>query len=280
MLERPGHTEAGVDLCRLAGLRPAAVLCEIVTPDRRGMMRGADLVVFAREQGLPIISIADLVAHRRARIGAVERVSAATIPIEATEFQAACYRSTVDGVEHMAFTLGDVADGSDVLVRVHSECLTGDVFGSQRCDCGTQLAASLQLIRASGRGAVVYLRGQEGRGIGLGHKIAAYDLQQRLGLDTVDANLELGLPVDTRDYAVGARILLDLGVRRVRLITNNPDKSAALAEYGIEVSGRVALDARANAHNVTYLRTKRERMGHTIDLAPADPPTVHRAVIS
>ncbi len=269
VLERPGHTEAGIDLCRLAGLRPAAVLCEIVTPDRRGMMRGADLVAFARAQNLPIISIADLITHRRARTGSVERVSAASIPIGSVEFQASCYRSRADRVEHIAFALGDVADGSDVLVRVHSECLTGDVFGSQRCDCGTQLSESLQLIRATGRGVVVYLRGQEGRGIGLGHKIQAYDLQQRLGLDTVDANLELGLPVDTRDYAVGAQILLDLGVRRVRLITNNPDKSAALTGHGIEVTERVALDSRVNAHNVTYLRTKRERMGHAIDPVPA-----------
>jgi GTP cyclohydrolase II/3,4-dihydroxy 2-butanone 4-phosphate synthase/GTP cyclohydrolase II len=275
VLERPGHTEAGVDLCELAGLTPAAVLCEIVTPDRRGMMRGTDLVQFAAAHGLPVITIADLIAYRRCmpdtdRSGGappmVRRASETVIPVDGVDFRAVCY-STPDGQEHLAFALGDLGDlgdGANVLVRVHSECLTGDVFGSQRCDCGDQLTSALRAVTAAGQGVLVYLRGHEGRGIGLAQKIRAYELQQRLGLDTVDANLRLGLPVDDRDYAVGAHILADLGVRRVRLITNNPDKVAALEEHGLTVVERVRMDTRTNPHNVSYLRTKRERMGHSI----------------
>jgi 3,4-dihydroxy 2-butanone 4-phosphate synthase / GTP cyclohydrolase II len=274
VLERRGHTEAAVDLVRLAGLRPAALLCEIVTPDRRGMMKGSALTAFAREHQLPILSIAELVTFRQERTGCVERVSEATIPIEGKDFRAVCYRGDDDGSEHIAFVLGDVGDGGDVLVRVHSECLTGDVFGSQRCDCGSQLSASLALIRSQGRGVVVYLRGQEGRGIGLAHKLRAYDLQQRLGLDTVDANIALGLPVDARDYAIGAHVLIDLGVRRVRLITNNPDKQAALTRAGLTVVERVALEADLRPSTVTYLRTKQLRMGHAIDLRPFDDAPV------
>jgi 3,4-dihydroxy 2-butanone 4-phosphate synthase / GTP cyclohydrolase II len=270
VLERRGHTEAAVDLTRLAGLRPAALLCEIVTPDRRGMMRGPALAAFAEEHHLPILSIAELVAFRQQRTGRVERVSEATIPIDGVEFRAVCYRTGPLGPEHIALVLGDVADGGDVLTRLHSECLTGDIFGSQRCDCGTQLSTSLELIRAHGHGVVVYLRGQEGRGIGLGHKLRAYELQQRLGLDTVDANLALGLPVDVRDYAIGAHVLIDLGVRRVRLMTNNPDKQLALAAAGLTVVGRVALDADVTPHNVTYLRTKKDRMGHAIEFGSGD----------
>ena len=270
VLERRGHTEAAVDLARLAGLRPAALLCEIVTPDRRAMMRGPALTEFAEAHGLPILTIAELVAFRQERTGGVERVSEATIPIEGTDFRVICYRGQPGGPEHMALVLGDVADGGAVLTRVHSECLTGDVFGSQRCDCGTQLSSSLDLIRAHGCGVVVYVRGQEGRGIGLGNKLRAYELQQRLALDTVDANLALGLPVDVRDYSTAAHILLDLGVRTVRLMTNNPDKQDALDHAGVTVVGRVALDAAVTARNVTYLRTKKERMGHAIDLRARD----------
>jgi 3,4-dihydroxy 2-butanone 4-phosphate synthase / GTP cyclohydrolase II len=270
VLERRGHTEAAVDLVRLAGLRPAALLGEIVTPDRRGMMRDPALTAFAAEHGLPILSIADLVAFRHQRTSRVERLGEATIPIEGTEFRAICYRSEPDGPEHMALVLGDVADGGDVLTRIHSECLTGDVFESQRCDCRAQLSSSLELIRTRGRGVVVYLRGHEGRGIGLGQKLRAYELQQRCGLDTVDANLALGLPVDVRDYTTGAHVLRDLGVRKVRLITNNPDKQAAMADAGVVVVDRVALDAAVNASNITYLRTKKDRMGHTIDLRPRE----------
>jgi 3,4-dihydroxy 2-butanone 4-phosphate synthase / GTP cyclohydrolase II len=274
VLERRGHTEAATDLMRLAGLRPAAVICEIVTPDRRGMMRGQALAEFGNEHGLVVLSMADLVRFRSATTGCVRRISEATIPLDGTDFRAVCYQRSPAEAEHVALVLGDVADGGDVLARVHSECLTGDIFGSQRCDCGTQLSSSLELIRAQGRGVVVYLRGQEGRGIGLGHKLQAYELQERLGLDTVDANLALGLPVDARDYAVGAHILLDLGVRRIRLITNNPDKQAALAGAGVAVVGRVAVGASINSLNVTYLRTKQARMGHALDFHSCDAASV------
>ena len=270
VLERRGHTEAGVDLCRLAGLRPAALLCELVTADRCGMMRGAELFEFATAHEMPMISIAALAEYRRERTGLVQRVSEAALPARA-DFAAICYRSIDDGVEHIAMTLGPVGDGRDTVVRIHSECLTGDVFGSERCDCGAQLEASMDLIRRRGRGVLIYVRGHEGRGIGLGHKIRAYELQQRLGLDTVDANLRLGLPVDLRDYSVAAHILADLGVQRVQLITNNPDKQAALTEHGLTVVDRVPISTPASTHNVAYLRTKRDRMGHSIELAERSP---------
>lgn len=262
VLTRDGHTEAGVDLARLAGLRPAAAICEIAGADGT-MLRLPELVSFAREHGLAIISIEELIAYRRATEPTVRREAETRLPTAFGEFQAYGYRSTVDGVEHIALVQGDIGDGEDVLVRVHSECLTGDVFGSQRCDCGPQLHASLQRVTAEGRGVVVYLRGHEGRGIGLLSKLRAYELQE-LGRDTLDANLELGLPADARDYAAGARILTDLGVRSLRLMTNNPEKTAALVQHGLRVVGREPMHVQAGEHNLRYLRTKRDRMGHDL----------------
>jgi 3,4-dihydroxy 2-butanone 4-phosphate synthase / GTP cyclohydrolase II len=263
VLRRPGHTEAAVDLAQLAGLRPAGVLCELVNDDGT-MMRLAELTLFAKEHGLTLISIADLIAYRRRTEQQVEQVAAARLPTEYGLFTAYGYRSTVDGAEQIALVCGDLGDGTDVLVRVHSECLTGDVFGSLRCDCGPQLQAALRRVAQEGRGVVLYLRGHEGRGIGLLPKLQAYQLQDQ-GSDTVDANLLLGLPADARDYGTGAQILYDLGVRTMRLLTNNPDKRAGLEGYGLEVVGRVPLPVRPHPENVRYLRTKRDRMGHLLD---------------
>jgi 3,4-dihydroxy 2-butanone 4-phosphate synthase/GTP cyclohydrolase II len=262
VLTRPGHTEAAVDLARLAGLRPAGAIVEIAGEDGR-MLRLPELIPFARKHGLTIISIADLIAHRRSEQSAVRREAQVYLPTAHGTFTAYGYRSVADGVEHVALVHGDLGDGEDVLVRVHSECLTGDVFASARCDCGPQLEASLQRIQAEGRGVVVYLRGHEGRGIGLMSKLRAYELQER-GRDTLDANLELGLPADARDYAAGARILADLGVRSVRLMTNNPDKTDALLRHGLRVTGREPMPVQACEHNIRYLRTKRDRMGHDL----------------
>ncbi|MBJ6617506.1 bifunctional 3,4-dihydroxy-2-butanone-4-phosphate synthase/GTP cyclohydrolase II [Streptomyces sp. I4(2020)] len=270
VLERDGHTEAAVDLARLAGLRPAGAIVEIAGEDGR-MLRLPELVPFARKHGLSIISIEDLIAYRRGSEPTVRREAEVRLPTAHGTFTAHGFRSTVDGVEHVALVHGDLGDGTDVLVRMHSECLTGDVFGSQRCDCGPQLDASLDRIQEEGRGVVVYLRGHEGRGIGLMSKLRAYELQER-GRDTLDANLELGLPADARDYAAGAQILADLGVRSVRLMTNNPDKSDALARHGIDVVRREPMPVTASEHNLPYLRTKRDRMGH--DLPWLDTPTV------
>ncbi|MEV5268459.1 bifunctional 3,4-dihydroxy-2-butanone-4-phosphate synthase/GTP cyclohydrolase II [Streptomyces werraensis] len=270
VLERDGHTEAAVDLASLAGLRPAGAIVEIAGEDGR-MLRLPELVPFARKHGLSIISIEDLIAYRRGSEPTVRREAEVRLPTAHGTFTAYGFRSTVDGVEHVALVHGDLGDGADVLVRMHSECLTGDVFGSQRCDCGPQLDASLDRIQAEGRGVVVYLRGHEGRGIGLMSKLRAYELQER-GRDTLDANLELGLPADARDYAAGAQILADLGVRSVRLMTNNPDKSDALARHGIDVVRREPMPVTASEHNLRYLRTKRDRMGH--DLPWLDTPTV------
>ncbi|GGQ81262.1 bifunctional 3,4-dihydroxy-2-butanone-4-phosphate synthase/GTP cyclohydrolase II [Streptomyces althioticus] len=270
VLERDGHTEAAVDLARLAGLRPAGAIVEIAGEDGR-MLRLPELVPFARKHGLSIISIEDLIAYRRGSEPTVRREAEVRLPTAHGTFTAYGFRSTVDGVEHVALVHGDLGDGADVLVRMHSECLTGDVFGSQRCDCGPQLDASLDRIQEEGRGVVVYLRGHEGRGIGLMSKLRAYELQER-GRDTLDANLELGLPADARDYAAGAQILADLGVRSVRLMTNNPDKSDALARHGIDVVRREPMPVTASEHNLRYLRTKRDRMGH--DLPWLDTPTV------
>ncbi|WP_030420888.1 bifunctional 3,4-dihydroxy-2-butanone-4-phosphate synthase/GTP cyclohydrolase II [Streptomyces sp. SCSIO 75703] len=270
VLARDGHTEAAVDLARLAGLRPAGAIVEIAGEDGR-MLRLPELVPFARKHGLTIISIEDLIAYRRAADPTVRREAEVSLPTRHGAFTAYGYRSTVDGVEHVALVHGDLGDGRDVLVRLHSECLTGDVFGSQRCDCGPQLDASLDRIRSEGRGVVVYLRGHEGRGIGLMSKLRAYELQER-GRDTLDANLELGLPADARDYGAGARILRDLGVGTVRLLTNNPDKAAALTRHGIDVTERVPMPVQAGEHNLRYLRTKRDRMGHDLpwlDTVPA-----------
>jgi 3,4-dihydroxy 2-butanone 4-phosphate synthase/GTP cyclohydrolase II len=264
VLRRPGHTEAAVDLARLAGLRPAGVLCELVNDDGT-MMRLPHLREFAAEHGLTLICIADLISYRRRYEKQVERVVEARIPTRHGQFTATGYRSTYDDREHVALVRGDIGDGRDVLVRVHSECLTGDVFGSLRCDCGPQLDSALEAVAAEGRGIVLYVRGHEGRGIGLLHKLQAYELQDA-GADTVDANLELGLPADARDYGTGAQILADLGVRTMRLLTNNPAKRAGLEGYGLTVVGRVPLPSHAHPENLTYLRTKRDRMGHDISL--------------
>ncbi|MBA2812652.1 bifunctional 3,4-dihydroxy-2-butanone-4-phosphate synthase/GTP cyclohydrolase II [Streptomyces sp. KM273126] len=283
VLVRNGHTEAAVDLARLAGLRPAGAIVEIAGEDGR-MLRLPDLIPFARKHGLSIISIEDLITYRRSLEPSTRHSSErATLPQQVAppseptvrrearthlptvfgEFTAHGYRSTADGVEHVALVHGDIGDGQDVLVRVHSECLTGDVFHSLRCDCGPQLETSLQRIAAEGRGVVVYLRGHEGRGIGLLSKLRAYELQER-GSDTLDANLELGLPADARDYGAGARILEDLGVRSVRLMTNNPEKTDALTHHGLTVTGREPMPVQAGEHNLRYLRTKRDRMGHDL----------------
>ena len=274
VLRRPGHTEAAVDLSRMAGLAPAGALCEIVSQKTEGdMARGDELRVFAEEHDLTLITIADLIAYRRRFEKHVVRVAQARIPTAHGDFTAFGYDSLLDGMEHIAMVRGSIAtaedDGEDVLVRVHSECLTGDVMGSLRCDCGPQLDAALAAVAEEGRGIVLYMRGHEGRGIGLLHKLQAYQLQEA-GADTVDANLALGLPADARDYGMGAQILVDLGVRSMRLLTNNPDKRAGLEGYGLRISGRVPLPVRAVPENVGYLRTKRDRMGH--DLPDLDGP--------
>ncbi|MFI2302126.1 bifunctional 3,4-dihydroxy-2-butanone-4-phosphate synthase/GTP cyclohydrolase II [Actinacidiphila glaucinigra] len=267
VLTRNGHTEAGVDLARLAGLRPAAAIVEIANEDGT-MARLPELVHFARKHGLAIISIEDLVAYRRTSEPTVRREAETRLPTAFGDFRAYGYRSTVDGIEHIALVAGEIGDGEDVLVRVHSECLTGDVFHSLRCDCGPQLQASLEKVAAEGRGVVIYLRGHEGRGIGLMSKLRAYELQER-GRDTLDANLELGLPADARDYGAAAQMLDDLGVRSLRLMTNNPEKTDALERHGLKVVERVVMPIAAGEHNLRYLRTKRDRMGH--DLPWLDP---------
>jgi 3,4-dihydroxy 2-butanone 4-phosphate synthase / GTP cyclohydrolase II len=263
VLRRPGHTEAAVDLARLAGLTPAGVICEIVNDDG-SMARLPALATFVDRHGLTLITIADLVAYRRRTEKQVELVAEARMPTRHGVFRALGYRATHDAAEHVALVFGDLDDGQDVLVRVHSECLTGDVFGSLRCDCGPQLDAALGRVANEGRGVVLYMRGHEGRGIGLLHKLQAYQLQD-LGRDTVDANLDLGLPADARDYGTGAQILYDLGVRSMRLLTNNPAKRAGLEGYGLTIVGREALPVRPHPENVRYLRTKRDRMGHLLD---------------
>ncbi|GAB3679333.1 bifunctional 3,4-dihydroxy-2-butanone-4-phosphate synthase/GTP cyclohydrolase II [Actinocorallia lasiicapitis] len=263
VLVRRGHTEATIDLARMAGLRPAGVLCEIVNDDGT-MARLPQLEVFAKEHDLKLISIEQLVEYRKRTETLVSRDAETTIPNRFGQWQAVGYTSRIDGGEHIAMVLGDLSDGRDVLVRVHSECLTGDVLHSERCDCGTQLDAAMEEISAAGRGVIVYLRGQEGRGIGLIAKLRAYALQDG-GADTVDANLELGHPVDARDYTNAAHILTDLGVKSLSLLTNNPAKTAALAEFGLEITGRVALPARVTEHNRRYLTVKRDRLGHEIE---------------
>jgi 3,4-dihydroxy 2-butanone 4-phosphate synthase/GTP cyclohydrolase II len=265
VLRRPGHTEAAVDLVRMAGLHPAGVLSEIVSQKDEGdMARRDELESFAAEHDLALVSIADLIAYRRHHERQVERIAEARIPTRYGVFRAVGYRATTDLAEHIALVHGDLGDGSDVLVRVHSECLTGDVLGSLRCDCGPQLKAALARVAAEGRGVVLYMRGHEGRGIGLLHKLQAYQLQDN-GRDTVDANLELGLPADARDYGTGAQILYDLGIRTMRLLTNNPAKRAGLEGYGLQIAGREPLPVRPHAENVRYLRAKRDRMGHLLD---------------
>jgi 3,4-dihydroxy 2-butanone 4-phosphate synthase / GTP cyclohydrolase II len=268
VLKRAGHTEAAVDLARLAGLYPAGVLCETVNEDG-SMARLPDLVVFARTHGLKLISIADLIAYRRRHEVLVGRVAEAKIPTRHGEFRSIAYESTVDGRAHIALVLGEIGDGADVLTRVHSECLTGDVFGSLRCDCGEQLARAMELIGREGRGVILYVRGHEGRAIGITHKLRAYELQDR-GRDTVEANLELGFQADQRDYGIGAQILYDVGVRSMRLLTNNPGKRAGLEGYGLRISERIPLQTEPTAQNVGYLRAKREKLGHLLDLPDVD----------
>ena len=263
VLKRAGHTEATVDLCRLAGKFPSGVLCEIVTADKSGMARLPELTAFAERHGLPLISIADLIRYRRRHEKLVRRVAQSTLPTEHGVFQAVVFESVLDGEQHLALVYGDLGEGREVLVRVHSECLTGDVMGSLRCDCGPQLHTAMAKIAAEGAGVVVYLRGHEGRGIGLGHKIRAYALQEE-GRDTVDANVELGLPVDSREYGIGAQILVDLGVTSMRLMTNNPAKYGGLEGFGLNIVERVAIESHPTAFNIDYLRTKRERMGHLL----------------
>ena len=264
VLKRAGHTEAAVDLARMAGLHPAGIICEIVNEDG-SMSRLPQLIEFCKEHDLLLSSIAELIRYRRTHEKLVSRIGQAQVPTDWGMFTCTAFRSHLDDTEHLAFSLGDVDDGQPVLTRVHSECLTGDVFSSRRCDCGPQLHAAMELIAQEGRGVVVYLRGHEGRGIGIGHKIRAYSLQDG-GLDTVDANTELGLPIDSREYGIGAQILNDLGVHQLRLMTNNPAKYGGIAGYGLEVVERVALRAHTTPENIAYLKTKRDRMGHLIDL--------------
>lgn len=267
VLERDGHTEASVDLARLAGLRPAGVLCEVVSEqDPTDMARGPELREFADSHGLSMISIEQLIAYRRANETLVSREVETRLPTIHGEFRAVGYRSVVDGSEHVALVAGDVEElrgARDVAVRVHSECLTGDAFGSRRCDCGPQLDASLQLINSLGQGVVIYLRGQEGRGVGLIPKLKAYKLQDQ-GLDTVDANLRQGLPEDAREYSVAAQIIRDLGIESVDLVTNNPHKSHELEGNGVDIARVVGLSTEPNQHNIDYLRTKRDRMHHDL----------------
>jgi len=271
VLKRAGHTEAAVDLARMAGLQPAGIICEITNEDG-SMSRLPQLIEFCKEHNLLLSSIAELIKYRRHNEKLVTRMGQAQVPTDWGNFTCTAFRSDIDDTEHLAFSMGDIQDGSPVLVRVHSECLTGDVFASRRCDCGPQLQSAMALIAREGRGIVVYLRGHEGRGIGIAHKIRAYSLQDG-GLDTVDANTELGLPIDSREYGVGAQILADLGAHKLRLITNNPAKYGGIEGYGLEVVERVALNPIPTEENLKYLQTKRDRMGHLLDLPETISPT-------
>jgi 3,4-dihydroxy 2-butanone 4-phosphate synthase / GTP cyclohydrolase II len=261
VLERVGQTEAGVDLAKLAGLNPSSVICEIMNEDGT-MARVPDLIPYCERHGLKIITVADLVAYRRRHEKLVERVVDTKLPTAFGDFVAVGYRSLVDNKHHVALVKGEVKGESDVLVRVHSECLTGDVFHSLRCDCGEQLESALAMIESEGRGVLLYLS-QEGRGIGLLNKLKAYKLQEQ-GLDTVDANLRLGLPADLRDYGIGAQILVDLGLSSIRILTNNPKKISGLAGYGLSVADQIPIQHAPNPHNEAYLRAKKERLGHTL----------------
>ncbi|HWD65631.1 MAG TPA: bifunctional 3,4-dihydroxy-2-butanone-4-phosphate synthase/GTP cyclohydrolase II [Solirubrobacteraceae bacterium] len=261
VLERTGHTEASVDLARLAGLNPAGVICEIQNEDG-SMARGDDLAVYCFKHGLKMITIADLIAYRRRTEKLVERVVATALPTAYGDFSAVGYRSLVDNKHHVALVKGDVAGVENVLVRVHSECLTGDVFHSLRCDCGEQLESALTMIQSEGQGVLLYLS-QEGRGIGLLNKLRAYKLQEE-GFDTVEANLQLGLPADLRDYGIGAQILSDLGLTSIRILTNNPKKISGLSGYGLSVTDQIPIQHMPNPHNEAYLRAKRDKMGHIL----------------
>jgi 3,4-dihydroxy 2-butanone 4-phosphate synthase / GTP cyclohydrolase II len=270
VLKRAGHTEAAVDLARLAGLYPAGVLCEIVTEDGMEMARRPELERFAAKHGLVMVSIAELIRYRRQSEKLVRRVAEARIPTPWGDFTAYAYENLLNGDQHVAFVKGAVQGEDNVLVRVHSECLTGDVFSSLKCDCGAQLDAAMRRIADEGLGVVVYLRGHEGRGIGIAHKLKAYALQDA-GFDTVDANVELGLPVDSREYGIGAQILVDLGITTMRLMTNNPTKRGGLEGFGLEMVDRIPLETEPNPENIAYLRTKKRRMGHLLEgLDPDD----------
>jgi 3,4-dihydroxy 2-butanone 4-phosphate synthase/GTP cyclohydrolase II len=264
VLKRAGHTEAAVDLATLAGCSPAGVLSEIVCDDG-SMARLPDLERFAVEHSLCLISVADIIRYRRRNEKLVTRVSQARLPTEYGVFTAHVYETSLDGIQHFALTLGDVTHPSAALVRMHSECLTGDVFASRRCDCGSQLHLAMKRIAKEGAGAIIYLRGHEGRGIGLGHKLRAYHLQDE-GRDTVEANVDLGLPVDSREYGIGAQILVDLGIKRLRLLTNNPAKYTGLTGYDIEIVERVPLQAATHSDNRSYLEAKRNKLGHLLEI--------------
>jgi 3,4-dihydroxy 2-butanone 4-phosphate synthase/GTP cyclohydrolase II len=265
VLRRTGHTEAAVDLATLAGMYPAGVIAEVMNDDGT-VARLPELERFAKEHELLIGTIADLIAYRRRQEKLVERVVEARVPTRHGTFRAVGFRSLVDDRQHVALIAGEIGDGEAVLTRVHSECLTGDVFGSLRCDCGEQLDAALARVAEEGRGVVLYIRGHEGRGIGLLHKLAAYRLQDDQGVDTVDANVNLGLPIDSREYGVGAQILYDLGVRSMRLMTNNPTKRAGIEGYGLSILEQIPIRVEANTENRDYLRAKANRMGHSIDI--------------
>ncbi|MCU1370499.1 MAG: 3,4-dihydroxy-2-butanone 4-phosphate synthase [Ilumatobacteraceae bacterium] len=272
VLKRAGHTEATVDLSRMAGLFPAGILCEIVDDKKMGMARQPELRAFAREHNLYMISIADMIRYRRRTEKLVRQVSEARIPTMWGDFTCKVYESTLDGEQHLAMVKGDITDRDDVLVRVHSECLTGDVFGSMRCDCGVQLDAAMKTINDEGAGVIIYLRGHEGRGIGIGHKIRAYELQDD-GADTVEANEMQGLPVDSREYGIGAQMLVDLGITTMRLITNNPAKYGGLDGFGLDITDRVPSITAPNPENIRYLKTKAEKMGHLLEgMEGFDPP--------
>lgn len=268
VLKRAGHTEAAVDLARMAGLYPAGILCEVVNDDG-SMARVPDLETFCAEHDLLMISIAQLIRYRRRHEKLVRRIAESRIPTPWGDFTCVAYESTLDNEQHVAMVRGDVSGGSEVLVRVHSECLTGDVFRSRRCDCGVQLDAAMAQVAEEGSGVVVYLRGHEGRGIGIGHKIRAYSLQDE-GFDTVEANEALGLPVDSREYGIGAQILNDLGVTTMRLMTNNPSKYGGLEGFGLSIVERVPIESTPTPDNERYLRTKRDRMGHLLSEPVAD----------
>lgn len=274
VLRRAGQTEGSVDLARLAGSRPMAVICEIMN-DNGTMARMADLEIFCAEHDLLMTSVADIIKYRRRNERLCEHVVSVNLPTRRGKFRCHLYRSSEDGSEHMALTVGDLEPGAregldrSILVRVHSECLTGDALGSLRCDCGDQLDTALSQVQERGEGCVLYMRSQEGRGIGLANKMKAYHLQQTQGLDTVDANKALGLPVDIRDYGVGAQILRDLGIRTLDLLTNNPAKYHALRGYGLEIGSRLPLKMPAGEHNQAYLDAKRSKLGH--DLDPGEP---------